>query len=40
MADTAVELLLRRMTNPEAPAESVILPVMIYDEGTTGTVPT
>ena len=39
MADTAVELLLRRMTKPEAPAESVILPVMIYDEGTTGTVP-
>lgn len=40
MADTAVELLLRRMKNPEAPAESVILPVMIYDEGTTGTVST
>ncbi len=40
VATRAVELLLNRIQNPELPAQIDILPVRIYDEGTTARVPT
>lgn len=33
--ETAVRLLLRRIANPDAPVHMAVLPVAVYEDGTT-----